>query len=243
MKKRSSTEIEKEMEAERATIKGMQGKLNTAQKDRAKAEAAQDANSYDAIAKEDPKAQERLDAAEDALTKADHRVQSIQKAIGIATEKHNGLVAEWKRALNREALEKWQDLARRRIELAPRLDKVIDELAATLAQFNQITAAMRPIKQALGMGAKLHEGNAHDWLRARLFPITGVLNIDKTFRYVSDQKSLAALEGLCFEQLLAMTDVPEGGGSGPEAEPNGEDRGDGGSYTGEHANEETVAST
>lgn len=239
MKKRMSAEIDKEMENERAVIKRMQGTLEKAKQDRAKAESARDESAYAAEANEDKGAQKRCDDAESAMTRAALKVERIEKAIGQATAKHSALVTEWKRALRRELLERWQGSAKQRIALAPNLDRIIDELAAAIAQFNEITEAMRPMQQELNIGKKLHDDNALNWLRARLFPITGELNIAKTFRYVSDRKNFSELETLCFEQLLALEDVPDGGSSGSEAErpaqPNGEDHVAGGAQAEEEA--------
>jgi hypothetical protein len=241
MKKRSSKEIDKEMEAERATIRRMQTTLDRAKRERVEAEAARDAFAYSAIANEDKGAQKRLDEAENAMLKAERRMQSIETAIAQGTAKFAALEHEWKQALRRELLERWQGLAKQRIAIAPNFDRIIDELAAAIAQFNEITEAMRPMQQELNVGKKLHDDNVLNWLRARLFPITGELVIAKTFRYVSDRKNFSELETICFEQLLALEDVPGDSGSGPEAERgNGEDHAEAASA--EQANEEVETS-
>ena len=229
MKKRSSAEIDKEMEAERQTIRAMQAKLDRAKKDRAKAEAAQTENAYDAIGREDAKAQERLDAAEDALTKADRRISSIEMAIAKATEKFNGLVAEWKRALDCEALEKLQALARRKIEkLAPRADRVFKELAEVFAEDSQINREMFVIRESLNPGytggwAKLKEDNLPEFFRSRVFLILGEQKnpIGKALHMYQDRNSIVELEADSYKQLLALKDLPDAGGSG-----NGQDHSD-----------------
>jgi hypothetical protein len=223
-KKKTAEEISKELEAERATIKVMQATLAKAQKEKVTAEAAQDESAYDAIAKGDEKAQKKLDAAEDVLTKAERRMQSIEKAISKAMQKFEALEAERERAWRCEALEAWKALARKRIELAPRVDKVVNELIDVHAEFKRITEAMRPIRQGLNLSPapKLAEDNLHEYLRYRLFPHFNKFVLDKTFR-VYERGSMAELEAAFFERLLAMDDVPDGGGPGAEATGNGQD--------------------
>ena len=121
------------------------------------------------------------------------------------------LEAEWRAALRREALEKLKVLARKRIELAPRLDPVVNELLAVHGEFSQLTREMLQLKQGLGLERlKLHEDNLREWLRARLYPAFGEFKIDKTFGVYRERKSMAELEALCFEHLLAMEDAPGG---------------------------------
>ena len=231
MKKRSSTEIDKEMEAERATIRAMQGKLDRAKKDRAKAEAAQTENAYDAIGREDAKAQERLDAAEAALTKADRRISSIEMAIARATEKFNTLEHEWHRALGREALEKLQSLARRkRDELAPRADRVFKELAEVFAEYNKISREMFVIREGFGLSykgdwAKLHDDNLPEFFRSRVFLILGETQIGKALHTYQDRNSMVELETDSYKQLLALKDLPDAGGSGNGQDHSGDETG------------------
>ena len=84
-----------------------------------------------------------------------------------------------------------------------------------------ITRDMLAVKQSLGLDRlKLHEDNLRERLRVALYPTFGEFKIDKTFAVYREQKSMAEMEAICFEKLLEMEDVPEGGG---QPQPNGQD--------------------
>lgn len=219
--KRTSAEIEKQMDAERQTVKRLQAKLRDAEAEVKKAEQEQDKAAYQALANEDKAAQKRLDDAEERLAKAERHIRSYEKAIAQGMQRFERLEAEWKSALWREDLQKLKVLARKRIELAPRLDAVVNELISVLTEFNGTTHKMLALRQGLGLDrVKLHEDNLREWLRARLYPAFGEFKIDKTFGMYRERESMAELESLCFEVLLAMEDAPEGGG---RPQPNGHD--------------------
>lgn len=155
--------------------------------------------------------QRRLEEAEEKQTKAARRAKSYEMAIAQAMQRFEQLEAEWKHALNLEALEKLKVLARKRIGLAPRLNAVVAELLAVHGEFNGITHDMLVIRQGLGLDRlKLHEDNLREYLRVALYPSFGEFTVTKTFKVYREQKDMAALESLCFEHLLAMEDVPGG---------------------------------
>lgn len=214
-KQRSSAEVDRELQAERATIKKLQSKLEAAKAEVAKAEQEQDKAAYQALAHEDKAAQKRLDDAEERLAKAERHVKSYEKAISQARQKFGELEAQWKLALWREDLERLKALARKRIGLAPRLDAVLKDLLGVHGEFNQLTREMLELKQGLGLDRlKLHEDNLREYLRAALYPSFGEFTVTKTFKVYREQKDMAELESLFFEKLLEMEDAPEGNGQG-----------------------------
>ena len=219
--RRTREKIDKELQGERANIKKLQAKLEAAKAEVTKAEQEQDAAAYNALARDDKAAQQRLEAAENAAAKAARRGTSYQKAAAEATRRYYALESQWKHALNLEALEKLKALARKRIELSPKLDGILAELIAVNEQFNKLTRDMLAVKQSLGLDRlKLHEDNLRERLRVALYPTFGEFKIDKTFAVYREQKSMAEMEAICFEKLLEMEDVPEGGG---QPQPNGQD--------------------
>lgn len=223
-KRRSSAEVDRELQLERATTKRLQVKLKGAKAEVAKAEQDQDKAAYQALAHEDKAAQKRLDEAEDKQAKAARRAKSCEMAIAQAMQRFERLEHEWRAALRREDLEKLKVLARKRIELAPRLDAVVNELLAVHGEFSQLTKEMLQLKQGLGLERlKLHEDNLREWLRAKLYPAFGEFKIDKTFSVYRERANMVELETVCFERLLAMEDAPEGNGQGAA---NGQDGND-----------------
>lgn len=220
-RRRTSTEVDRELQAERATIKKLQAKLKDAAAEVKKAEQEQDRAAYKALAQDDAAAQRRLEEAEEKQSRAARRAKSYEMAIAQAMQRFEQLEAEWKRALNLEALEKLKVLARERIKLAPRLDTALAEIVAVNTEFQRITRDMLQIKQSLSLRDKLHEDNLREYLRAALYPSFGEFTVTKTFKVYREQKDMAALENLCFEHLLAMEDLPGGEpepGDGPDPE-------------------------
>jgi chromosome segregation ATPase len=213
--KRTSEQVDKELQAERSTIKKLQAKLETAKTDVTKAEQEQDKAAYQALAHEDKAAQKRLEEAEERAAKTERHVKSYDKAIAQAMRRFEGLKGQLVAAYRREDLEKLKALVRKRIELAPRLDAVVNELLAVHGEFSQLTKEMLQLKQGLGLERlKLREDNLQEWLRVRLYPAFGEFKIDKTFGVYRERKSMAELETVCFERLLKMEDAPEGNGQG-----------------------------
>ena len=102
---RSFDQIQKEIRAEQATIKGLEGTVEKASEEQAEAGAVQDSVAYEALAGKDAAAQEKLTAAEDRLGRAARRLESANKALAVARRKLESLEQEAPIAYRRESWE------------------------------------------------------------------------------------------------------------------------------------------
>src|SRR3989338_5981894 len=185
--KRTSEAIDKEIQLLRGKIRAMEAKRQEYLKTVEKAKSDRKRGAFKAHAENDKRAQEQLGRARESQLKAALELEDLEAAVIAGREQFEALERQWKAALRREDLERLKALARERIALAPRVDAVVDGLVGVLKDFNMITEAMLPFKHNLNLRMKLHEDNLREWLRVRLWPITGDLSISKTFGYLRER--------------------------------------------------------
>ena len=130
--KRTSKEIDTELQAERETIKKLQRELDTTKKEQATAEGQQERLAYKALAEGDKGAQKKLDEAEERLAKAERHVKSFEKAIAQGMQRFEALEHEWKAALRAEEWAAILALAAEAQREAEQIDGHMDALSTFL---------------------------------------------------------------------------------------------------------------
>lgn len=165
--KRTSQEIDKEIQAERETIKKLQRELEATKKEHVAAEAVQSQLAYRALGAGDKTAQKALDEIEEKLTRAGNRIRSREKAIAEGMRRHAALQSEYERVYKAEQWEKVLALAAEAQKEAAEIDKHIDGFSKLLAAHGKRLEHLK--NTAFNLGVE------------RAFRTVGLRHVDRIF--------------------------------------------------------------
>lgn len=176
-KKRTSEQIDKEIQAERETIKKLQRELEATKKEQSAAEAAQEQLAYRALAEGDRGAQKALDEAEEKLTRAGNRIRSREKAIAEGMRRFEALQREYETTYRAEQWGKTLALAAEAHKEAEQIDTHITGLTKLLGSHQAKLEQLKGQAHNLGYERAFqtcgirHAFRVMDWHTIRFAPL------------------------------------------------------------------------